>query len=267
MKKILVLLLLLQTGGVLSQDSIVNFLDIRGKISTKDKAVTLETVVKKGERNWELTRYYANGIPKIIGHYASENRTTKKGRFQYYSDKGLLTGIVTYDSLGQKDGKTLFLFKNKKVSHRGIYKKNKKEGIWKYYHFNGNLAARLYYKADSMYTYKLWNDEGALLNEKLIFERKPKFKGGDKKFRKLIVSRGLYDKLSYSIKGKLFVRFIIGVTGKIEDVQVFPKVKEELRVQITDFFYKLPDWEPAIQLNRKVRVSYTIPLNFSHKRN
>ena len=62
MKKILVLLLLLQTGGVLSQDSIVNFLDIRGKISTKDKAVTLETVVKKGVNKilckWNSKNYW-----------------------------------------------------------------------------------------------------------------------------------------------------------------------------------------------------------------
>ena len=66
------------TIKVYSQDSIVNYLDKKGKIVSKNNAIEIETIVKK-DTLWKVTKYYRNGKIKKHGHFKTKDKKTPVG--------------------------------------------------------------------------------------------------------------------------------------------------------------------------------------------
>ena len=80
MKKVLLLLILfISFQGFSQKDSIVNYLDSKGKIiKKKNKARYIETVVKK-DSLWLITKYFRNGKIAQRGFY-QDNKKKKTNR-------------------------------------------------------------------------------------------------------------------------------------------------------------------------------------------
>ena len=65
------------------------------------------------------------------------------------------------------------------------------------------------------------------------------------------------------IEGKVFVSFVIDTTGLVTNVKVMRGVHPLLDAEAIRVVEALPRWEPAKQRGKKVRVSYTVPVQFS----
>lgn len=58
------------------------------------------------------------------------------------------------------------------------------------------------------------------------------------------------------------MNYTINIHGKIKNVTIDEELPIKLIKQIINFFENIEGWEPGIHLNRKIPVSYSIPLNF-----
>lgn len=65
------------------------------------------------------------------------------------------------------------------------------------------------------------------------------------------------------ITGKVFVQFIIEKDGQIDSVKVLRKAHPLLDAEALRVISGMPKWNPGKQRDSFVRVSYTIPINFT----
>ncbi|WP_435262912.1 hypothetical protein [Tenacibaculum sp. nBUS_03] len=90
--------------------------------------------------------------------------------------------------------------------------------------------------------------------------KKTTSKGGKQKF--ITKLKKLVQTLDFKVKVKIHVNYTINIHGKIKNVTIDEELPIKLIKQIINFFENIEGWEPGIQLNRKIPVSYSIPLNF-----
>lgn len=104
-------------------------------------------------------------------------------------------------------------------------------------------------------------EEEAIL---LFAETMPEFPGGMKTLKKFIRRNLRYPEKAKNenIQGKVYVRFMVNRTGKIENVNVVQPVHPLLDKEAVRIVRTLPDWRPAYQNGRPVSVWYTIPVVF-----
>lgn len=135
--------------------------------------------------------------------------------------------------------------------------------MWKYYHYNGNLAAKFYYDINGdIERYILFNEKGEELKDDTYTKFiKPTFKKGKEEFSSKMSY--LIDNVSYAINTIIYVNFTIDVDGSIKDVWVVNNIPNKLRSEIIDFFESIKGWEPAVEMNRKIPYKYDIALNFT----
>lgn len=262
MKKIVTFLCLIVFGISQGQnDTIVNYLDKNKKeILVKEKAYYTQYIVEK-DSTWEAVLYNYKSELISIENLSKINVKNKVGVQKYFHSNGKLSSLRTYDNQSKLHGKFLSFRSDGSKSIVGVNKNDERQGLWNFYYKNGNKIARLIYDKGKILKYKLWDENGVVKNEKLIFERKPKFKKGGDALNKYL-RRKLTPKFNYSnISGRLILKFTINKEGKPTDIQILPKnLPEKYKKIILKFFKNMPNWEPGIQLNRKVRVNYTLPI-------
>ncbi|WP_299007865.1 hypothetical protein [uncultured Tenacibaculum sp.] len=262
MKKILLLIVVfICANGYSQKDSITSYLDRELKITTnKNEAKYIETIVKK-DSLWEFALYYRDG--KIFKKRFSKNNVGKKyvGKSLEFHRNGKLSKRSFYNVEGELEGKILTLFDNGNKNYTGFHKNGVPSGLWKYYHYNGNLAAKFYHDANGdIEKYILFNEKGEELKDDVYTKfRKPVFKKGEEEFSSKI--NYLMDNLSYAINTKIDINFIIDVDGSIRDVWVANTIPNKLGEEISNFFESIKGWEPAEEMNRKIPYIYSIALN------
>lgn len=260
MKKLLLIIFVLSGSFKgFSQDSIVNYLDRNGKVIDKTNAFLIETIVKK-DSLWKFSYYYRNGKLQRYEYFKTKDKKKPVGKFVTFNRKGKISSILFFNKTGKKVGPYRSWFDNGNIGSKGIYINDKKESIWKYYHYNGNEACRLYYKNDSILKTVIFDKEGDIKSDNLLKRKKAKFKGGQDKFVRRI--KKLTNNINYQVKGKVYVNFVINVDGKIQDVNIDDVLPVQLKKEIVSFFENIEGWEPGIHMNRKVPTPVSIPLNF-----
>jgi hypothetical protein len=99
----------------------------------------------------------------------------------------------------------------------------------------------------------------------ITVEKEPEFKGGILEFYRFLSKNIQYPDamLKKSVQGKVFISITIEKDGSLSDIKPvrdigFGAAEEAIRV------LKLsPNWEPGYQNGQKVRVRYTLPINFA----
>ncbi|HXU26152.1 MAG TPA: TonB family protein [Bacteroidia bacterium] len=99
-----------------------------------------------------------------------------------------------------------------------------------------------------------------------IVEQMPEFPGGMAEMMKFIQGNLKYpqDLAARKIGGKVYVKFIIGIDGTVEQAEVlkssgFDKLDNEA-IRVVKI---MPDWTSGVQNGKKVRVYFNLPLSFS----
>lgn len=261
-KTVLLILCLIMTTSLFSQDSIFNYLDKKGKIvKKKENARSMETIVRK-DSIWQVKKYFRNGKLNKQGYFKYKDKKNPVGEFTVFYKSGKLSRILFYNNASEHEGQSKSWFENGDISYSGNYRNDLKGGVWKYYHYNGNNACRQYFKKGKLLKTVIYSEKGEVVNVDLIESEKPKFKGGIKKFIGNVKDLSPYFK-EEKIKGKIYVNFIIDIEGNITQVVIDDIISESLKMKIKLFLEKIKGWQPAIHMNRKIPYNFNLPLSFN----
>lgn len=97
-----------------------------------------------------------------------------------------------------------------------------------------------------------------------IVEVMPKFPGGELALRKYVAQNIRYPNAAREndIQGKVYVRFVVNEDGTVGDVTILRGVDPLLDNEAVRVIKTLPVWQPGRQLNKTVKVYYTMPISF-----
>ena len=92
----------------------------------------------------------------------------------------------------------------------------------------------------------------------------PEFVGGEEALQNWISDNITYPLLAdaNSIEGKVIVTFDVNNDGSIGNVQVKESAAPILNDEVVSKVETMPNWKPARQNGRYVKVKYTLPIVF-----
>lgn len=97
-----------------------------------------------------------------------------------------------------------------------------------------------------------------------LAEVTPEFPGGEAALQKYIASHVQYPSIARenSLQGKVYVKFVIGKNGEVENVGIARGIDASLDKEALRVIQGMPKWKPGMQRGKPVRVTYTVPINF-----
>ncbi len=98
----------------------------------------------------------------------------------------------------------------------------------------------------------------------MVVEEMPEFPGGTMALLEYLRSNIKYPKecRDNNIQGRVLVSIIVGKDGKITNPEIVQGVDPALDAEAMKVVAAMPEWKPGTQNGEKVRVQYTIPINF-----
>ena len=100
-----------------------------------------------------------------------------------------------------------------------------------------------------------------------VVEKMPEYPGGSAALFEYLSKNVKYpaDAEKKKIEGRVLVTFVVNTDGSITDIEVVRKACPSLYAEAVRGISGMPKWIPGEQKGQKVRVKYTIPLNFRLK--
>ncbi|MBN2743207.1 MAG: energy transducer TonB [Marinilabiliaceae bacterium] len=97
-----------------------------------------------------------------------------------------------------------------------------------------------------------------------IVEKMPEFPGGNEALQRYIAQSIKYPVIAQEngIQGRVFVSFVVNAKGQVVDVKIARGVDANLDKEAIRVVMAMPTWTPGEQRGKKVKVSYTVPINF-----
>jgi len=96
----------------------------------------------------------------------------------------------------------------------------------------------------------------------------PVFPGGDLELMKFMVSNTVYPTMAIEagIEGTVYVKFVVERDGSVTDARVLRGIGGGCDKSALKMVRKMPRWKPGKQRDKKVRVSYIVPVKFITKK-
>lgn len=97
-----------------------------------------------------------------------------------------------------------------------------------------------------------------------VAEVDPQFPGGFKAMNEFIASHIDYPQLPFEmgVQGIVYVQFVVNTDGSIVQVKSQNKLHPDLEAEAERVVRLMPKWIPGEQAGKKVRVRYTVPINY-----
>ena len=97
-----------------------------------------------------------------------------------------------------------------------------------------------------------------------IPETPPEFPGGINGLMRFLSENIRYpaEAQKSGIQGSVVLQFVVNTDGSIVDIQVVRSVDPSLDREAIRVVELMPNWTPGEQRGKKVRVRYTLPINF-----
>jgi len=98
-----------------------------------------------------------------------------------------------------------------------------------------------------------------------VVEKAPNFPGGTKAFGTYLSKNIKYPAADRenNVQGKVFVSFIVEPDGGLSEVSAIRGPSEAMKTEAVRVVKNSPKWIPGAQNGKKVRVQYTVPINFA----
>lgn len=92
----------------------------------------------------------------------------------------------------------------------------------------------------------------------------PEYPGGITAMQKYINQHVVFPEVAKQngAQGKVYVSFVVGKTGEVEDVRILRGVDPALDKEAMRVVKSLPKWKPGSQRGINVRVAFNVPINF-----
>ncbi len=96
-------------------------------------------------------------------------------------------------------------------------------------------------------------------------EKLPSFPGGEKAFSMFLANHIKYPKEAkdQKMQGRVIVSFIVEKDGSLTNIKILRDIGGGAGPEAVRVLSESPAWNPGIQNGKKVRVSYTMPVNFT----
>ena len=103
-----------------------------------------------------------------------------------------------------------------------------------------------------------------MFNEEFIQEQMPQFVGGEEALSEWIEDNISYPLMAdvYSIEGRVIASFDINEDGSISNIQVDEYADPILADEVVNRLQYMPNWIPAMQNGRNVKVNYSLAIVF-----
>lgn len=136
-------------------------------------------------------------------------------------------------------------------------------GELKTYWENGQIKRHNVFSDSKKLIGSTWNFEGTV-TKYYSYSIAPEFPGGDLELRNFISNTVKYPELAkeYGIQGIVYVSFVVDTNGKVKNIEITKSVAKILDDEAIRIINLLPDWNPGVQDDEKVKVSFTVPINF-----
>ena len=291
MKYITLIFLMVFSLTVRSQDTLVTYFDSQWKKVSKENATYYRIAYKNSSKMWVVNDFFLQGQIQMKGTYLTRKLKKRHGHFTFYFENGMKqserqyiknkpvgkwvwwyeTGNMKrkgeFNKKGKKIGYWKGWYENGNLDFEGKYLYNKRENEWKWYFDNGQMSAKEIYRRGKQVGAQYWNRNGSKVESNIKAEVKPEFIGGPKELINFLHENIKYPEEAKleGISGRVYIRFFIGIDGKIEDPKVIKSVcptidKEALRV-----VKKMPKWIPGKKHNRPERIPFILRLKFKLK--
>lgn len=99
----------------------------------------------------------------------------------------------------------------------------------------------------------------------IIVEDMPTFRGGGLEgFRDWVMANIQYPAIAAEnrISGKVYVQFVVGFNGDVEDVFIYRSADPSLDREVVRVVSSSPRWSPGSQRGKPARVQFVLPINF-----
>ena len=95
-------------------------------------------------------------------------------------------------------------------------------------------------------------------------EKMPEFPGGETELYKYLSKNLKYPDMAIQqgITGKVYVQFVVEKDGSIANPKVLRDIGGGCGEEAIRVVRAMPKWNPGVQRTKKVRVQYTLPVNF-----
>jgi len=100
----------------------------------------------------------------------------------------------------------------------------------------------------------------------IVVEDMPTFQNsGIEGFQKYVMKNMVYNEAARDAGtvGTVIVEFVIGKTGKIEDIKILRGVDPVLDNEVVRVLKNAPGWKPGYQRGNPVKVKFTLPVKFA----
>lgn len=97
-----------------------------------------------------------------------------------------------------------------------------------------------------------------------VVEDMPEFPGGIEEMYKFLSNNINYPQpcIDNGVQGKSYIKFTVEKDGSITNLEVVKSAHKLLDKEAMRVINTMPNWKPGRQLNKPVRVNYTLPINF-----
>jgi len=138
---LLIFIISSSVNGQTKADTIFKLYDYQWKETKKSDAAVFYTVAYPESSKWRRFDFYSDlNKFQMDGYYSDKELTIKHGLFKYYNREG-------------------------KVISTGNYLDNKKHGLWKKWHGNGQISDSSFFVNDIITSKKAWFENGKLSEE------------------------------------------------------------------------------------------------------
>jgi Gram-negative bacterial TonB protein C-terminal len=191
-------------------------------------------------------------------------------------DAGVLTGtqLAWYgngyfqdSTVNNNDGTgvSVWWFDDGTLSAAGRLLNQKKNGRWKFFHKNSNIAAMEEYHLDTLINRIYYNEDGTALTDTTCTDKEATFIGGAEKWRKYL-EHNLQFPSNYNIINAELVTIVIKACvnedGTVTDAYVDIPFHPDFDAEALRVIKKSPKWLPAIKNNRRVKMNIRQPVSF-----
>lgn len=239
-------------------------------------------------KNGKFYFFYADGSPKSAGKYINGN---KEGMWLEFHPNKMLKDSATYshnkvtgfrigwhsngyvsDSIyfdPNGNGYSVSWFENGSINYKGTHTNYKMNGTWVYYHSNGKMSSIENYELGNLKDKKYFDENGIQLADTTNHDHRPFFGEKDdnknKKWGNYLEKNLRYPEGQILVNGNtvtITICFTINEEGKVGDAYVLNPFSKEFDKAALDVVKSSPNWIPAVEHNRKVKVNYYQNITF-----
>jgi TonB family protein len=205
-------------------------------------------------------KWYENGNPKQESVYLEVTWASSKYEkiINFWNEKGEKT---------VDNGDGLLESKDDYLTEKGYYKNGYKDGKWIGNSLTNTFSYEENYSEGELVSGISFESDGTK-NEYTSLEVKPAPVKGMSHFYKYISNNFNAPNSAYKnkIQGKIIVTFVVDKEGKIVEPKITRSLGNELDDEAIRILTSYENWKPALQKGRKVRCSFTIPIQLDFTR-